>query len=58
MEAPPAGAGDLGHHHWRIDALRASNWNQTEAARLLDMPVRTLQHKVKQLGLKKLGYGV
>ncbi|AUX23525.1 sigma-54 dependent transcriptional regulator [Sorangium cellulosum] len=41
-----------------IEALRASDWNQTEAARRLELPLRTLQHKIKVYGIKKLGYGV
>ena len=41
-----------------VEALRSSRWNQTEAAILLDLPLRTLQHKIKQHGIKKLGYGV
>ncbi|KYF82697.1 Fis family transcriptional regulator [Sorangium cellulosum] len=41
-----------------LQALRASDWNQTEAARRLELPLRTLQHKIKVYGIKKLGYGV
>ncbi|WP_437803974.1 sigma 54-interacting transcriptional regulator [Sorangium sp. So ce693] len=41
-----------------LEALRASDWNQTEAARRLELPLRTLQHKIKVYGIKKLGYGV
>jgi DNA-binding NtrC family response regulator len=37
-------------------ALRDAAWNQTEAARALDLPLRTLVHKLKALGIKKLGY--
>ena len=37
-----------------LDALRATRWNQTEAARQLGMPLRTLVHKIKVLGIKKL----
>ena len=40
-----------------VAALRASSWNQTAAAKRLDMPLRTLLHKMKTLGIKKLGYG-
>ena len=36
-----------------LDALRRSGGNQTEAAKLLRMPVRTLAHKIQQYGLKK-----
>ncbi|MFT3775444.1 MAG: sigma-54 dependent transcriptional regulator [Minicystis sp.] len=35
------------------DALAAAGWNQSEAARRLGMPIRTLSHKAKVLGLKK-----
>jgi len=37
-----------------LDALRATRWNQTEAARTLGMPLRTLVHKIKVLDIKKL----
>lgn len=40
-----------------VEALRQAGNNQTEAARLLDVPLRTLQHKIKQLGVKRPGYG-
>ena len=36
-----------------VEALKRSNGSQTEAARLLKMPVRTLAHKMKELGIKK-----
>ena len=36
-----------------LEALRRASGNQTEAARLLKMPVRTLTHKMKELGIKK-----
>jgi transcriptional regulator with GAF, ATPase, and Fis domain len=39
-----------------IGALREAGWNQTEAARRLDMPLRTLQYKIKTLGIKRGGY--
>jgi DNA-binding NtrC family response regulator len=39
------------------EALRQSDWNQTKAARLLQMPLRTLVHKLKSHNLRKLGYG-
>lgn len=35
------------------DALRRTGWNQTKAAILLKMPLRTLQHRIKRLGLQK-----
>jgi len=41
-----------------LEALRQANWNRTEAARLLQIPVRTLFHKIRQHGIKKLGFGV
>jgi len=40
-----------------LEALRATNGNRAEAARRLSIPVRTLSHKLKQLGIKKLGFG-
>ncbi len=36
-----------------VDALRQAEWNQTEAARLLSLPRRTLLHKMKTHGIKK-----
>jgi transcriptional regulator with GAF, ATPase, and Fis domain len=36
-----------------LAALKESGGNQTEAARLLGMPVRTFTHKLKELGIKK-----
>jgi two-component system, NtrC family, response regulator AtoC len=36
-----------------IDALSAHDWNQTEAAKALGMPLRTLVHKIKLHGIKK-----
>jgi len=35
-----------------IDALKRYGWNQTEAARALNIPVRTLAHKIQLYGLK------
>lgn len=35
------------------DALRQTHWNQTKAAQLLKMPLRTLQHKIKVFAVKK-----
>jgi DNA-binding NtrC family response regulator len=37
-----------------LDALRANRWNQTEAAKQLGMPLRTLVHKIKVFEIKKL----
>jgi two-component system, NtrC family, response regulator AtoC len=39
-----------------VQALRDAGWNQTEAALALGMPLRTLVHKLKTLGIKKLGF--
>ena len=39
-----------------VAALRESNWNQSDAAKLLQVPRRTLVHKIKALGIKRLGY--
>ncbi len=36
-----------------LAALTESGGNQTEAAKLLGMPVRTFTHKLKELGIKK-----
>jgi len=36
-----------------VEALRRTQGHQTEAAKLLGMPVRTLAHKMKELGIKK-----
>jgi DNA-binding NtrC family response regulator len=41
-----------------IDALRACDWNQSEVARRLQIPRRTLVHKMKAMGIRKLGFGV
>jgi DNA-binding NtrC family response regulator len=41
-----------------LEALRQADWNRAEAAQLLQMPVRTLSHKINQHGIKKLGYGI
>ena len=36
-----------------VDALRRCNGNQTAAAKLLKVPLRTLVHKMKTLGIRK-----
>jgi DNA-binding NtrC family response regulator len=36
------------------EALEACRWNQTEAARMLGMPLRTLVHKLTTLGLRRV----
>lgn len=36
-----------------VDALKKYNGNQTEVARALQMPVRTLAHKMQTYGIKK-----
>jgi two-component system, NtrC family, response regulator AtoC len=41
-----------------LDALRQADWNRGEAAKQLQMPVRTLSHKINQHGIRKLGYGL
>jgi DNA-binding NtrC family response regulator len=40
-----------------VEALRDAGWNQTAAAHALGMPLRTLVHKIRALGIKKLGFG-
>ncbi|WP_437573777.1 sigma 54-interacting transcriptional regulator [Sorangium sp. So ce887] len=39
-----------------VQALRKAGGSQTEAARALGMPLRTLVYKLKALGIKRLGY--
>jgi DNA-binding NtrC family response regulator len=39
-----------------IDALRADSGNQTHAARRLQIPLRTLVHRIKLLGIDKRDY--
>jgi len=60
--APPKPAAYTGPFNERVEsferdliiaALRDANGSQTEAARALDLPLRTLQHKLKRYGLKK-----
>ena len=41
-----------------LDALRRCSWNRAEASRMLNMPVRTLSHKINLHGIKKLGYAL
>jgi DNA-binding NtrC family response regulator/pSer/pThr/pTyr-binding forkhead associated (FHA) protein len=41
-----------------VDALRACDWNQSASARRLRIPRRTLLHKMKAFGIRKLGFGV
>jgi DNA-binding NtrC family response regulator len=36
-----------------LEALQEADHNQTEAARLLEVPLRTLQHKIAKLGIKR-----
>jgi transcriptional regulator with GAF, ATPase, and Fis domain len=36
-----------------VDALKRAGWNQTAAAKALGMPLRTLVHKIKALGITK-----
>ncbi len=44
--------------HVILEALRGAAGNRTEAARRLQIPVRTLSHKIRQYGIKKLGFGL
>jgi DNA-binding NtrC family response regulator len=39
-----------------LEALDATGGNQTEAAKRLGLPLRTLVYKLKTLGIKKAGY--
>lgn len=41
-----------------LEALQSAHWNQTEAAKQLNMPLRTLQYKIKAFGITKLGYKI
>jgi transcriptional regulator with GAF, ATPase, and Fis domain len=34
-------------------ALAQHAWNQTKTARQLELPLRTLVHKIKMLGIKR-----
>ncbi|MCC6746528.1 MAG: sigma 54-interacting transcriptional regulator [Deltaproteobacteria bacterium] len=36
-----------------LDALQAHGWNQTDTAKALDMPLRTLVRKIQLLGIRK-----
>jgi DNA-binding NtrC family response regulator len=64
----PAAPGDVGPRDFRehvknetraletaliVEALRAHGGNQTAAAKALNLPVRTLTHKMKELGIKR-----
>lgn len=55
----PSRSSDLRSHLQAYEAqilfetLQATGWNQSEAARRLGVPIRTLSHKVKALGLRK-----
>ncbi len=37
-----------------LSTLRSVRWNQTEAAKQLGMPLRTLVHKIRVLGIKRM----
>jgi DNA-binding NtrC family response regulator len=39
-----------------LEALDAAGGNQTQAARLLKIPLRTLVHKMKVLGIRRRSY--
>jgi len=41
-----------------LEALRVTAWNQSAAARRLRIPRRTLVHKMRALGIRRLGYEV
>ena len=42
-----------------LEVLGEANDNQRAAARILDMPLRTLQYKLRELGIKrKVGLGL
>jgi DNA-binding NtrC family response regulator len=41
-----------------LKALEATGGNQTRAARLLKLPLRTLAHKMKMFGIRKRSYEV
>ena len=36
-----------------LEALRQNDWNQTQTAAALNMPLRTLVYKMRTLGLRK-----
>jgi two-component system response regulator AtoC len=60
LTAPNAAAGDFKDRVQRyetdliLDALKRSSGNQTQAAKILGMPLRTLVHKMKGYGIRKL----
>ena len=39
-----------------LRALREARGSQVEVARLLDIPLRTLQHRLKAHGIRRAGY--
>jgi DNA-binding NtrC family response regulator len=41
-----------------IEALRVTGWNQSQAAEKLGMPRRTLVHKLRAYGIRRLGYDI
>jgi DNA-binding NtrC family response regulator len=41
-----------------MEALQQAGGNRSEAARRLRIPLRTLSHKMQQMGIKRLGFGV
>ncbi|MFO0755911.1 MAG: sigma 54-interacting transcriptional regulator [Byssovorax sp.] len=62
MGEPAAGAPSVGDLRARMQEIEATTirqmlesvgWNQSEAARRLGMPIRTLSNKVKSLGIKR-----
>jgi transcriptional regulator with PAS, ATPase and Fis domain len=62
VSTPPAmAAGDLKlklqeyESRLLVDTLLSTGWNQTEAAKLLGMPIRTLAYKIKSFGITRPG---
>jgi DNA-binding NtrC family response regulator len=41
-----------------LEALKATDGNQTKAAARLKLPLRTLAHKMKSLGIRRRGYAM
>jgi DNA-binding NtrC family response regulator len=39
-----------------LEALRSTGWNQTAAAKLLRIPMRSLTRKIASYGIRRLGY--
>jgi transcriptional regulator with GAF, ATPase, and Fis domain len=62
--AGPTAAGTLKERADRFEAdtllaaLRETDWNVADAARKLDLPLRTMQHKMKMHGIKRGGFSL